>query len=148
MWIKASGTALADAEATDIFVAVDRAAARAEACGNGDGRCKTTVLDKSLTLRPSIETTFHTVLDAGSYYPDHGVFLDPALPVADHDGTPPAVLLREDAIVSQRAMLRCLADLLARLPDDCEPQPIGAQAEADLPNRDAEKDRQALAART
>ncbi|MEO0904571.1 MAG: class II aldolase/adducin family protein, partial [Pseudomonadota bacterium] len=63
MWIKASGTELADAERNPIFVAVDRAAAQAEAGGAGDGSCKDTVVDPANTLRPSIETTFHAALD-------------------------------------------------------------------------------------
>lgn len=283
LWIKASGTELADAEARDIFVPVDHAAALAEARGqSGDGSCKTTELDPANPLRPSIETTFHAALDwpvvahthsiatlahavspagravagdklagmgavfapyakpglpltgeilarahpetqvfvlenhglivcgrdvpetealmeeveerldlpardtphptpdgsppdgfdwaaeswmahdahaavyalAGSYYPDHVVFLGPALPVSDHPGKPPAVLiegrgvaLRQGATPSQRAMLRCLSDLLARLPADWIPTPIGAAAEAELLDWDAEKYRQALAAR-
>ncbi len=272
MWIKASGTELADAETKDIFVAVDREAARAEAHGAGDGTCKATVLDPSQTLRPSIETTFHAALDwpviahthsiatlthgvstkgrvvaadkladlpfvsvpyakpglpltreilsrvtaqtqvimlenhgliicgssvqevhdltetveerlamaprgevdqsdatyswiardaracalaqAGSYYPDHVVFLGPALPVRDSDAKPPVILhpgkgiaLRDDATPSQKAMLRCLSDLLIRLPEDWVPEAIGAEAEAELLNWDAEKYRQALAAR-
>lgn len=282
MWIKASGTELADAERTDIFVAVDRDAAKAEAYGDGDGNCKTTVLDPAITLRPSIETTFHAALDwavvahthsiaalthgvspqgraegarkladlpvafvpyakpglpltrqilskitpetrvvvlenhgliccgetveavaeiieevearlsmpvlrggdvpqdpapegfswteeswlaydadtaervvAGSYYPDHVVFLGPALPRKDHDGKPPVivqdgagVLLRDGATASQKAMLRCLSDLLSRVPADWTMEAIGADAEAELLNWDAEKYRQALAARS
>ncbi|MEL6799187.1 MAG: class II aldolase/adducin family protein [Pseudomonadota bacterium] len=284
MWIKASGTELADAEQKDIFVPVDRAAAVAEANGiTGDGSCKTTVLDPEIDLRPSIETTFHAALDwpvvahthsiaalthavsgtgraavddklsglpavrvpyakpglpltreilaragpetqvivlenhglivcgatvaetagmvdeverrlemparqrnttlpdvaapagfdwapeswiarderaaalaiAGSYYPDHVVFLGPALPRGDHAGAPPAILidgvgvaLRSAATPSQRAMLRCLSDLLKRLPDAWTPLPIGEEAEAELLDWDAEKYRQALAARS
>lgn len=283
LWIKASGTELAQAEADEIFVAVDLAAARAEATGAaGDGSCKATVLDPAQRLRPSIETTFHAALDwpvvahthsvatlahviasdgcvcasekladlgavlvpyakpglpltreimararadtrifllqnhgliicgsdvaqtaklmdtvearlalprrdpdtslpdlpapdgfvwaaeswiardpvlavlagAGSYYPDHVVFLGPALPGADHPGHPPAilvagrgVLLRAGATASQRAMLRCLADVLARLPQDWHPEPISPESEAELLDWDAEKYRQALAAR-
>jgi len=63
MWIKASGKELADAETSEIFVAVDRQAALAEAKGAGDGTCKATVLDPDNPLRPSIETTFHALLD-------------------------------------------------------------------------------------
>ncbi len=283
MWIKASGTELAEAEGKDIFVAVDRDAARAEAHGAGDGTCKATILDPANTLRPSIETTFHAALDwpvvahthsiatlthgvspegrveaagkldglpaifvpyakpglplteqilarvtpetrifvlenhgliccgasvaetaaimdevearlslpvrrdtesrpaaaapegfewaeeswlaqdrragalatGGSYYPDHVVFLGPALPVADHDGAPPVilvkgtgVLIRKDATTSQKAMLRCLSDVLCRLPDAWTPEAIGPDAEAELLNWDAEKYRQALAARS
>ena len=282
MWIKASGTELADAETEPIFVAVDRHAAKAEAAGAGDGTCKATVLDPANTLRPSIETTFHAALDwpvvahthsiatlvhaispegrkeaakklaglpaifvpyakpglpltqeiisrvtaktqiivlenhgliccgatvdevaqimdevenrlempsgpildkperparpgfglvseswiahdiracelalAGSYYPDHVVFLGPALPKEDHDGNPPVILvpgvgvyLREGATSSQRAMITCLSDCLSRLPSSWHVETIGADAEAELLNWDAEKYRQALAART
>jgi len=284
MWIKASGTELADAERSDIFVAVDRAKAVAEAREEaGDGSCKDTVLDPSRGLRPSIETTFHAAMDHevvvhthsvatithaispegraaaveklaglpfvmvpyakpglpltreilarithetqivilqnhgliccgasveevrglvaevesrlaldpvdtevakpstpapdgfewsdygwlaqnakafdraknGTYYPDHVVFLGPGLPVKDHDGNPPVilkegegVLIKTDATPSQKAMLRCLCDVLSRLQIGWTVDPIGAEAEAILLNWDAEKYRQALAART
>jgi rhamnose utilization protein RhaD (predicted bifunctional aldolase and dehydrogenase) len=283
LWIKASGTELVDAMTADIFVAVDRKAAMAEARGlSGDGSCKATVLDPARGLRPSIETTFHAALDwpvvahthsiatlahgvsakgtaaavaklaglpfavvpyakpglpltreilaraqaetqvfllenhgliccgatvaetdaiirdvehrlalpsaapdlppigtppaghdwapeswlarddlataralAGSYYPDHVVFLGPALPQAVSVDPRPACLipgrgvaLRQDATPAQRAMLRCLSDLLARVPADWPPRPIGPEAEAALLDWDAEKYRQALAART
>ncbi len=284
MWVKASGTELADAESRPIFVEVDLEAARAEATGSaGDGSCRGTVIDPAIGLRPSIETTFHAALDwpvvahthsiatlahmvspegrlaaaeklaeldavtvpyakpgldltrqilarigaetrvvllenhgliccgetvestaatidavearlsvparelggeapgaqppegmgwvpglaalacdprlfamarAGSYYPDHVVFLGPALPVSNADPARPArlvegqgVLLRNDATASQRAMLTCLGDVLARLPDDWQPEPIGTEAEAELLDWDAEKYRQALAER-
>ncbi len=280
MWIKASGTALADALTRDIFVAVDRAAAVAEARGAGDGTCKATVLDPANTLRPSIETTFHAFFDwpvvahthsvatlvhaispqgreaarhklrdlpvafvpyrkpglpltqeimaavkpqtqvvileshglicagktveevkaliahiedllsmpviveasgipqtappdgydwlrgatclatdnrlralvmAGSYYPDHVVFLGPALPMIGG----PAIMvktsgiaLKKTATPSQAAMARCLVDVLTRLPADWTADPIGTKAEAELLNWDAEKYRQALAAKS
>ena len=283
MWVKASGTELADADRKDIFVAVDHGAAREEALENdGDGSCRSTVLDPGAGRRPSIETTFHAALDwpivahthsiavlvhavapqgrsaaaeklaglpvvfvpyakpglpltrqilarvtpatrvivlenhgliccgadveqtagimdevedrlampardiaaqapdgpaadgfswaseswmardrraaslacTGSYYPDHVVFLGPALPQSDHDGHPPAImkegegiLLRDTATSSQKAMLRCLSDLLRRVPLDWTPEPIGAEAEAELLDWDAEKYRQSLAAR-
>ena len=92
---------------------------------------------------------------AGSYYPDHVVFLGPALPQGDHDGTPPAIvqkgigiLIRDGATSSQKSMLRCLSDLFSRLPADWTPSAIGTEAEVELLNWDAEKYRQALAART
>lgn len=283
MWVKASGTELADAETKDIFVAVDRKAALAEAREEmGDGSCKATVIDPNITIRPSIETTFHAALDhpvvvhthsvativhaispqgceelaqklqglqfvvvpyakpglpltreilarvtpsmqviilqnhgliccgatvegvstliadvenrlnmptsalplttplaaapkgfnwtdegwiaqheisqqlavAGSYYPDHVVFLGPALPLNDHAGQPPAILvegtgiaLRAGATPSQKAMLRCLSDVLSRVPQGWSLNDIGNTAEAELLNWDAEKYRQALAAR-
>lgn len=283
MWIKASGTKLADALVKDIFVAVDHPAALAQANGAGDGSCNDTVLDPAITLRPSIETTFHAALDwaviahthsiatlthavspegrtvldkklnglpfvrvpyakpglpltreimarvkadtqvivlenhgliccantvadaaalmdevesrlalvaisgnaqvpeahapngfswadegwiatdkraaalalSGTYYPDHVVFLGPALPAKDNDGNPPVilvegvgVLIRDDATPSQRAMLSCLSDLLSCLPSEWTVDPIGAEAEAELLDWDAEKYRQALAARS
>lgn len=283
MWIKASGTELANGEDPSIFVAVDRQAALAEAGGAGDGTCSATVLDRANTLRPSIETTFHalfewkvvahthsvatlthavspegravakaklaslpvafapyrkpglplttaitaamnaetqvvvlenhglicaaaTVADcdalirdvearlalpvliapdfkvpdspapdgyvwsqeaaalalhprlktlslAGSYWPDHVVFLGPALPTST-DGDAPALLIPDvgvaikvEATPAQTAMLMCLRDVLTRLPEDWEPEAIGSAAEAELLNWDAEKYRQALAAR-
>lgn len=283
MYIKASGTELADAERRDIFVAVDRDQAVREAREEaGDGSCKNTVLDTSHGLRPSIETTFHAAFDhrivvhthsvatlahaispegraiaaekltglnavmvpyakpglpltreilariqpdttvvmlenhglicagasvdevsariadvenrlhlapcdqtavaateaapdgyvwsdygwlaqdevafarcsAGTYYPDHVVFLGPGLPVSAYDGHPPAVLrqgqgvlIRTDATASQHAMLRCIFDVLGRVPGAWSVEPIGPDAEAALLDWDAEKYRQALAAR-
>lgn len=91
---------------------------------------------------------------AGSYYPDHVVFLGPALPTKDHDGTPPVILIpqhgvaiRRGATNSQKAMLRCISDVLAHLPDNWTVEPIGREAEISLLNWDAEKYRQGLAAR-
>lgn len=281
MWIKASGTELADAERTPIFVAVDLDAALAEARGLGDGTGRETVRDAPLGLRPSIETTFHALIDwpvvahthsvatlvhaiapqgmdaarrklrglpvafapyrkpgidltraiaavlapqtqvvilanhglivagkdvaavdamqrevearlampvlvpasaprgaapdgfgwhdaatalagdarlltlstSGSYYPDHVVFLGPALPVTDTPTSPVLLIsgigaaLRIGATSAQGAMLTCLADVLTRLPPDWSPAALGADAEQALLNWDAEKYRQALAAR-
>ena len=279
MWIKASGTALADAETKDIFVAVHHAQAKAEAEGAGDGTCKATVVDPEVTLRPSIETTFHALLDwrvvahthsvativhaispegrraaldklsdlpvamipyrkpglpltqaiaaeitaqtqvlilqnhglvcagdsvedvadliaeverrlhlpaltptlpapsvappqgyvwlteatamaqddrlrslalGGSYYPDHVVFLGPAL-TTEPGGvavlTDTGLALRADATAAQTAMAHCVNDVLCRLPDDWQVVPIGPDAEAELLDWDAEKYRQALAAK-
>lgn len=283
MWIKASGTELANGEDPAIFVAVDRQAALAEAGGAGDGTCAATVLDPTNTMRPSIETTFHALFDwkvvahthsvatlvhavasegravakaklaglpvafapyrkpglplttaikaaitgetqvvvlqnhglicaaasvadcdalirdvearlampvlvepdpiqtiepapdgytwapeasmlakhprlkslalAGSYWPDHVVFLGPALPTST-ESNPPAILvpdvgvaLKVDATSAQKAMVMCLRDVLTRLPENWDPEAIGGEAEAELLNWDAEKYRQALAAR-
>lgn len=280
LWIKASGTELANAEKDNIFVAVDRAIALSEAKGLGDGTCQAAILDSERELRPSIETTFHALIDwpvvahthsvatlvhaiapeglvaardklaglpavltpyrkpgrplttaiaeamtpqaqvfvlgnhgliiagesvadvtslmgeverrlsmpvlvdgttptntppegfgwsdasalaqdtrllglslAGSYYPDHVVFLGPALPTRATDGAPAYLIegqdvaIRKEATSAQRAMVRCLADVLTRLPTDWTPTAIGPEAEAELLNWDAEKYRQALAAR-
>lgn len=283
MWIKASGMELADAVRSEIFVAVDRKAAAAEARGAGDGTCKAAVLDPAVGLRPSIEATFHAVLDwrvvahthsvaalahlispvgrevaqtllndlqpvfvpyakpgrpltaailerirpgsrlillenhglivcgettsetedlmqrveerlhrepvevdpsspvddplpgfewagkenwlardtaalaritAGSYYPDHVVFLGAGLPTVDNEDQPPVILvpgkgiqIRTSATTAQRAMLRCLSDVLRRVPGAWPLAPIGQVAEAELLNWDAEKYRQWLAAK-
>ena len=65
MWIKASGTLLAEAEARDIFVAVDLAAMRA---GLEDPDIDADQPQRFLLagsgLRPSIETSLHAVLDS------------------------------------------------------------------------------------
>lgn len=272
MWIKASGTELAEAERRDVFVPVDLARARAEIDGAGDGTCRAAVLEG--TMRPSIETTFHALFDApvvlhthsvatlahatseagtraalallnglgavavpyrqpglplthairealvpgtrvvllrnhglivtgdtvnaadalvreverrlarepapggtparhapegwgvlddppphaqravaGSFWPDHVVFLGPG--VARSPGTARAeqmaamheggFALRANARPAARLMLRCLADVLARVPPDWQLEPIGADAEAALMNWDAETYRQKLA---
>jgi len=91
-------------------------------------------------------------ISAGSYYPDHVVFLGPALPTEDNDNTPPAILVpgvgiqvRTGATATQKAMLRCLSDVFRRVPPHWEVEPIGPDAEASLLNWDAEKYRQSLA---
>lgn len=282
MWIKASGAELADARRRPIFVPVSLDGARAQAHGAGDGSCRDCVVDSSLGLRPSIETTFHALIDrpvvahthsvnalahwigpaggragaaklaglpcafipyrkpgraltqaiaerwdartrvwilenhglivagadarevgdmidaveaaleappcvaarpsraapppdgfewleeghalaqdarltrlatGGSYYPDHVVFLGPALPPAPEAGRPAALIagaglaLRCDATPAQRAMALCLVDVLTRLPAAWEPTPLTPAQEAELLDWDAEKYRQALARR-
>jgi rhamnose utilization protein RhaD (predicted bifunctional aldolase and dehydrogenase) len=95
------------------------------------------------------EPRLQTLALAGSYYPDHVVFLGPALPI--DIGAPAMIVqgigaaIRADATASQVSMLRCLCDVLVRLPTDWVPDPIGHDAEAELLNWDAEKYRQDLA---
>ena len=72
MWIKASGTELAQAPEKDIFVAVDRAKALHE-IDHGPGDCKGTLIDTSCGLRPSIETTFHALFDSTYVFHFHSV---------------------------------------------------------------------------
>jgi rhamnose utilization protein RhaD (predicted bifunctional aldolase and dehydrogenase) len=91
---------------------------------------------------------------SGTYYPDHVVFLGPCLPTSDHDGNPPAilqegqgVLIKDNATPVQIAMLACVSDVLSRVQDGWGVDPIGPEAEAELLDWDAEKYRQALAAR-
>lgn len=60
LWIKASGTRLADAEEKQIFVPVDLTAIKG-AMGSGDFDTKPIVLGGSI-LRPSIETHLHALM--------------------------------------------------------------------------------------
>jgi rhamnose utilization protein RhaD (predicted bifunctional aldolase and dehydrogenase) len=89
---------------------------------------------------------------AGSYYPDHVVFLGPALPLATKFEDRPAmlverkgVLVKTDATPVQISMLDCLGAVLLRLPENWQAEPIGRQAEEELLNWDAEKYRMSLA---
>ena len=274
MWIKASGTQLADAETADIFVAVDVERARAEIDGAGDGTCRTAMVDTASPIRPSIETTFHALFDdavvahthsvatlahvtsaegtaaalakldgmdaalvpyrkpglpltlairdhvaprtrvvllanhglvvvgesveevdarireverrlaleprevepdlatapegwvapagteavdgratGGSYWPDHVVFLGPGVAPAIEAALPEQkaamdgrrVVLRLDAKPIAATMLRCLSQVLARVPTGWTMRPIGAAAEAELTDWNAETYRQKLA---
>ena len=93
--------------------------------------------------------------------PDHVVFLGPALPqmtietLTETKATEfpvPAVLvenegvyIKDTATPSQRCMLQCIHDVLARIPPDWTLTPIGEEAEKELLNWDAEKYRQMLA---
>ncbi|MBR0843330.1 class II aldolase [Bradyrhizobium liaoningense] len=60
LWVKASGTWLADAEHKDIFVPVPLSAART-ALAQGDERVPLAA-DAGTTLRPSIETSLHALM--------------------------------------------------------------------------------------
>ena len=103
------------------------------------------------------ETRFRAL--SGSYYPDHVVFLGPALPVSyrkaveGFDTEYPVVLhancpyLRKSAPPAARAMLRCLFDVLSRIPRGWRLVPIPASAEDELLNWDAEKYRKRMSAR-
>ena len=287
MWIKASGTWLSEAMTTDIFVPVDPAKAIAEIDGAGDGTCRSAVIDSGISLRPSIETSFHAIfpqkyvfhyhsvssichsisiegrlelvdkLDglnwsrvgyckpgiqladsiresfdsglpdivilenhgvivagetideitgfcseiearlelpvrdlkkstrasiriegwdavneysalaadcatraratAGSYYPDHVVFLGPALPIMEmprssegFGAESPVVIsdsgiyVRRSATTAQSSMLRCLYDVLTRIPEEWNLVPLAHSSEAELLNWNAEKYRQNL----
>ncbi|MEM1365744.1 MAG: class II aldolase/adducin family protein [Pseudomonadota bacterium] len=96
-----------------------------------------------------------TVASKGSYWPDHVVFLGPAMPTNDLDlSDRPAVLVpdvgvavRTDAKSAQRAMVQCLADVLSRVQEGWKLEALDQAQEAELLNWDAEKYRQALAAR-
>ena len=95
----------------------------------------------------------HNHITTGSYYPDHVVFLGPTFPTEPKAEFPAFVVpqlgvqIKQDASEAQKAMLRCLADIFSRLPEEWQPQAIGVDAELELLDWDAEKYRQALAAR-
>jgi len=96
----------------------------------------------------------------GSYYPDHVVFLGPALQEFSPDElnglaeTPPpfpavlikdrGILVKKTASASQRSMLLCLLDFLSRTPKNWDLAPIGSEAEKELLNWDAERYRQKI----
>ncbi|MEN0087539.1 MAG: class II aldolase/adducin family protein [Pseudomonadota bacterium] len=105
--------------------------------------------------RLALERSFANLATGGSYWPDHVVFLGPALPKEGENlADRPCVLIegqgvavRSDAKSAQKAMVQCLADVLARVPDGMQMDALSSDQEAELLNWDAEKYRQALAAR-
>jgi len=102
----------------------------------------------------------------GSLYPDHVVFLGPALPSLAGDGDlaqlvaqaeaqsvpPPVALLvpgagaiiRQDASAGAEAMLVCLGLVVARIPDGAKVRYLPASEEQALLNWDAERYRQQM----
>ncbi|MGF7008803.1 class II aldolase/adducin family protein [Aminobacter sp. BE322] len=99
----------------------------------------------------------------GSLYPDHVIFLgagsaiareteDVAGVVARLGASPVSILfpgtgilMRNDATPGADAMARCLADVLARIPDNAPVRVLTAEEHLQLTNWDAEKYRQDLA---
>lgn len=71
MWVKASGQELAQAQEKAIFVAVDQEKVKAIVRNNTGEEYQHTVLDG--TLRPSIETSFHAVLDWSVVVHSHSI---------------------------------------------------------------------------
>lgn len=102
------------------------------------------------------------IATGGSLYPDHVVFLGPGVVAVDADsrrseiveamaGDPPmvvvrgaGVLLRDDLAPAVRAMVQCLADVLALIPAGAPVNYLTAEQEAELLDWDAEKLRQAV----
>ena len=84
---------------------------------------------------------------AGSYYPDHLVFLGSGAALIDSVvGAPPVILapgfpplVREDLTPAPLALAECLGDVAARLAPDDRPRYFTAQEEHDLTHWDAEK---------
>jgi rhamnose utilization protein RhaD (predicted bifunctional aldolase and dehydrogenase) len=103
---------------------------------------------------------------AGSFYPDHVIFLGSGSAIATpgesvsaaigrlsrERGAPPVeilfpgkgVLMREDANAGAEALARCLSDVLLRVPADTPLHPLTAEQNDELSNWDAEKYRQKL----
>jgi rhamnose utilization protein RhaD (predicted bifunctional aldolase and dehydrogenase) len=106
------------------------------------------------------------VAEAGSYYPDHVIFLGHGAPVLrpgetadglvqrferEGQGAPvwilvpgAGVLLRTDAGEAAEAMARCLADVAARIPAETSLARLTLDDVGALLNWDAEKYRQTL----
>ncbi|MET3615856.1 rhamnose utilization protein RhaD (predicted bifunctional aldolase and dehydrogenase) [Rhizobium aquaticum] len=125
-------------------------------------------------FRPAVDLESHrTALDVvsariatgGSLYPDHVIFLGtqngvlaPGETVAEHlraaagDAEPikmlivpgKGVLLSDTLTPGGEVMARCLAEVVTRIADETVPAYIGAEAEAELTNWEAERYRQAL----
>ena len=91
---------------------------------------------------------------AGTYYPDHLVFLGSGAATIDNAvGSPPVILApgfpplaRDDLTPAPLAMAGCLADVAARLAADDRPRYFTAREEYDLTHWDAEIYRQSLPA--
>jgi rhamnose utilization protein RhaD (predicted bifunctional aldolase and dehydrogenase) len=89
---------------------------------------------------------------AGSYYPDHLVFLGSGAATIDNVvGSPPVILapgfpplVRDDLAPTPLAMAGCMADVAARLAPDDRPRYFTAQEEYVLTHWDAEIYRQSL----
>jgi rhamnose utilization protein RhaD (predicted bifunctional aldolase and dehydrogenase) len=86
------------------------------------------------------------------YYPDHVVFLGPQMLEALESRAPArvipgkGVLVRKDAKPAVEPMLRCIGDVMARLPAHARLQPLDDAQIAALLNWDAEKYRQNIKA--
>ena len=118
------------------------------------------VLDGLATVPPRLERAA-----AGSYYPDHLVFLGPRATVLPDDSAKArpiaaaaredggrlflvpgvGVLLDPDANPGADALAACLGHALGRVPDDARLNALTPEEEAALMNWDAEKYRQGLA---
>jgi rhamnose utilization protein RhaD (predicted bifunctional aldolase and dehydrogenase) len=131
----------------------------------------------STEYRPAADPMHHalatdphnlSIANSGSLYPDHVIFLGPALPalfgeedsrllaagVAVKGLPPPAVLvqgkgtvIRTDANAAAQALLTCLALVITRLPLDAEVEYLSPANEQALLNWDAEQYRQQMTAR-
>lgn len=112
-------------------------------------------------LRPVKHPTVHTVANdptmrawatAGSYYPDHVIFLGPAAATPESRKTGQHLILEEgagaylaeDAPPAADELARCLALVLALVPEGAELVRLTAAQEAALLGWDAEQYRQSL----
>jgi rhamnose utilization protein RhaD (predicted bifunctional aldolase and dehydrogenase) len=116
------------------------------------------VVVHNLALHP----THLALARAGTLYPDHVVFLGPKVGILPPDGAAPAAALAaapsklwlvpgKGALLAPGlpgaalAMARCLADLVALLPDSATCRYLSERDEAELLNMEEEQHRQALA---
>jgi len=107
-----------------------------------------------------------SLASGASLYPDHVIFLGPGVVVASDfatgaamrspAGAPPAmlvlpgkgILLHRSTAAAADAMALCLADVVARIPAEAKLLRLNPAEEFELTNWEAEKYRQALAARS
>lgn len=117
LWVKASGTWLADAGERDIFVPVDLGALRVSLDAGDFG-----VIPKAIagaTLRPSIETLLHALMPHQVVVHLHPVDILAWL-VRDHSGAPFSSVDRADLVPYRKpgaALAQAVADRLKGRPD-------------------------------
>ena len=139
--------------------------ALAHICGDTDYRLAPDPLHHTLATNPHN----FSIATRGSLYPDHVIFLGPALPaLAEAEdlvaltgrvatgGRPPSVvalvadkgtIIRADANAGAQALLTCLALVVTRLPLDTTVEYLPPEKEQALLNWDAEHYRQQMTAR-
>src|SRR5262249_44666183 len=106
----------------------------------------------SLGLRPSIETSVHAVIPSTVV---EATIVGDRLRVQSNHGRPAAmlvlpdigVLLHRSAPSGADAVARCLADVVARIPDDAPVSTLTAAQEQDLAYWEAEAYRQSMNSR-
>jgi rhamnose utilization protein RhaD (predicted bifunctional aldolase and dehydrogenase) len=98
----------------------------------------------------ALDHEFWSVATSQVFYPDHVVFLGPEIPQNTSTGAAAVIvpsaglLVHKSAKPSVEPMLRCLADVFARVPRDAKLKALTAAEIDQLLNWDAEKYRQGL----
>ena len=111
----------------------------------------------------ALDPISQSIVEQGSLYPDHVIFLGPGvvkgtvlegrlLELLDAEGKPPrmlllsgqGVLLHRDCDKGADAMARCLADVVARIPEGAPVLTLSPEQDYELTHWEAEQYRQAL----